>query len=170
MKTIKFLTVLSLIAFTFTSCDEIDELTEITVNADESVDITTTVAENSTDFSQSSTISIDNQDVRDNLDRIESVTVNSLTYQFVSVSGNEDAVISGTLSFGTGSITFDDVNPTSAQGQTFTISDTTAINAFATAIRNGASVTVTLAGTAENAPVTFTVRVSADMTIVVDVV
>lgn len=170
MKTIKFFTILSLFAFAFTSCDEIDELTEVTVNADESVDITTTVPENSTDFSQTATISVDDEDVRDNLDRIESVTINSLTYQFINVSGNEDAVISGTISLAGGSVTFTDVNPTTAQGQTFTISDTTAINAFATAIRNGASVTVTLDGTAENAPVTFTVRISADMTIVVDVI
>jgi len=152
------------------SCDKLDELTEVKVNATESVNINVAVLENETNFSKTETISVDDKDVQENLDRIEKVTVKKLTYQFTNVTGNSDATLSGSITFGGSSLDFVSVNPKTVENQVFTVTETAVVNAFANAIKSGAQVTVVLAGTSDNAPVSATMVITAEMEIVVDVI
>ena len=59
MKKITTFFALSLFAFAFNACDAIDELTEIEVDTTITEDLTITVAEGETTFSESVSISID---------------------------------------------------------------------------------------------------------------
>ncbi|MCK0156027.1 hypothetical protein MWU65_02480 [Cellulophaga sp. F20128] len=168
MKLLKIST-LAFLFLAFYSCDKLDELTEVDVNVTETASLTVAVLQGESSFSESITISVDDEQVQDNLDRIESVTVKNLSYTFKNVTGNADATLSGSMTFGMASISFSDVNPTTIEGQAVAITNTDVLNAFAQAIKNGAEATVVLEGTAQNAPVSVTVELTAELEIVVDV-
>ena len=97
MKTIKTFFFLLTVVVTAISCDAVDELTEIDVDTTITKDLVITVADGKTTFSESASISIDNEQVQDNLDRIEDLQITKLTYKILSVSGTEDVIASGSF-------------------------------------------------------------------------
>ncbi|WP_336092361.1 hypothetical protein [Leeuwenhoekiella sp. CH_XMU1409-2] len=150
-------------------------------DADETIikDLTITVAEGETTFSESVSISIDNEDVQDNLDKIENVQIEKLTYQIISVSGTEDVIASGSFSAASSSFPWfsysdgDTVNLTAAAaaGTVYEIEvDQTFVDAFEADLRNGATATLSASGTVSDAPVTFVVRITADVKVTVDAI
>ena len=84
MKTIKTFFFLLTVVVTAISCDAVDELTEIDVDTTITKDLVITVADGKTTFSESASISIDNEQVQDNLDRIEDLQITKLTYKILN--------------------------------------------------------------------------------------
>ena len=179
MKKITTFFALTFVAFAFNACDAIDELTEIEVDTTITEDLTITVAEGETTFSESVSISIDDEDVQDNLDKIENLQIETLTYQIISVSGTEDVIASGSFSAASSSFPWfsysdgDTVNLTAAAaaGTVYEIEvDQTFVDAFEADLRNGATATLSASGTVSDAPVTFVVRITADVKVTVDAI
>lgn len=170
---------LSLFVFAFNSCDAVDELTEIDVDTTITEDLTITVAEGQTTFSESATISIDDEDVQENLDKIENIEIESLTYEIISVSGSEDVIATGMFSVSSSTFPWfsytdgDSVNLTAAAaaGTVYEIEvNEDVIDAFEADLRSGATATLSASGTVSAAPVTFTVRITADVKVTVDAI
>ncbi len=179
MRTIKTLFALGIIALGFNSCDAVDELTEIDVDTTITKDLVITVAEGETTFSESTTISIDDEDVQDNLDRIEDLQIEKLTYQIVSVSGTENVVASGSFTassstypwFSAGNNTSVNLTTAADAGTVYEIEVNQAlVDAFEADLRGGATATLSASGTVSDAPVTFTVRITADVKVTVDAI
>jgi len=179
MKKIITFFALTLFAFAFNACDAIDELTEIEVDTTITEDLTITVAEGETTFSESVSISIDDEDVQDNLDKIENLQIEKLTYQIISVSGTEDVIASGSFTaasstypwFSTGDSASVNLTTAAADGTVYEIEvNQTFVDAFEADLRSGATATLSASGTVSDAPVTFVVRITADVKVTVDAI
>ena len=179
MKTLKTFFALISFALIFNSCDAVDDLTEIDVDTTITQDLIITVAEGQTTFSQSASISIDDEDVQDNLDKIEDLQITKLTYEVISVSGTENVIASG--SFTASSSTYPwfsaennaSVNLTTAAaaGTIYEIEvSQDLVDAFEADLKSGATATLSASGTVSAAPVTFTIRVTADVKVTVDAI
>ncbi|MDP5044566.1 MAG: hypothetical protein NWQ06_06270 [Leeuwenhoekiella sp.] len=175
MKTIKTFFALFIFAATFTSCDAVDELINIDVDTTITEDIVITVSEGET-FSETTTISIDDQDVRDNLDKLDDLQITKLTYQIVSVSGTENVVATGMFTASSSTYPWfeasdsDSVNLTeaAAAGTIYNIDvNQSLVDAFEADLKSGATATLSASGTVSDAPVTFTVRVTADVKVTI---
>jgi len=165
--TIKLLAVL-LIAFTFNSCDDVTDLADITISTSVTEEIAIQITEDQDQVSNEITLSIDNTDTHDYLDRIQSITIKKLTYKFINFTGNEtcsiDAIISTdntVLDTKTFQIKQDVENET-----IYEISDVEKLNAMATALKNNQQVSFKMEGTVTNSPADFKVEVTAEITIV----
>ncbi|WP_028377262.1 hypothetical protein [Leeuwenhoekiella sp. MAR_2009_132] len=176
MKTIKTFFALFIFAATFTSCDAVDDLVKIDVPTTFTKDLVITVSEGETSFSETAAISIDNDEVQDNLDKIDNIEITKLTYQIVSVSGTENVVATGMFTASSSSYPWfeasdsDSVNLTeaAAAGTIYNIDvNQSLVDAFEADLKSGATATLSASGTVSDAPVTFTVRVTADVKVTI---
>lgn len=171
MKTIKTLGILCLMIIS-ASCDELDELTEFDTSftLSESVLISVEDGEEVQTFSQSVSLDLsEDQDVADNLNAIEEVSIQSLTYSYMDVMGNEEAQIENAQFTVAGtSIEIEDVSPADAQGATFTISDPSALNSIASALQNNPQTTISYTAEVLGAPVSFTLAIDVEVTVTID--
>ena len=116
MNKFKTLSTLCLTLLTLVSCNELDELTEFDVsqnlNATLRVDITEDSGGEPQSWSDSTTIDIsDNAEIQANLDLIESVMINSLTFKILNFEGEENAMVTeASISFGDTTIDVEDIN------------------------------------------------------------
>lgn len=176
MKIQKHAILLFIVLASLYSCDKIDELTEFDVDGNFTTTITVEVAEDPNgepqSFSQSGTINIaQNQDIQDNFNKIESIAINSLTYEITNFSGVEGAVITNaSISFGATTIQVTDINvqQADADNQVFSVNNTQQLNAIAAALKNSPSLTVTISGSVNDTPVNFNVVVKANVTVTID--
>lgn len=178
MKNLKTFFALFILASSLISCDAVDDLTEIEVDTEISEDFTIVVTEGET-FSESLSVSIDDENVQDNLDKIENIEIESLTYQIISVSGTENVTATGEFSIASSSFPWfsysesDFVNLTAAAeaGTVYEIEvDEDVISAFEADLRSGATASILATGTVSASPVTFVVRVKAKVNVVVDAI
>jgi hypothetical protein len=116
MKLIKKINVLLLATITFFSCDKLDELTEFDITEDFSTTLNVTVIEDSNGTAQTwtetSTINLEtNEEIQTNLDVIQGVKINSLTFNVINFTGAEGATATEvSLSFGDTVIAVADIN------------------------------------------------------------
>lgn len=171
MKTIKTLGILFLLSITV-SCDEIDELTEFDTSftLNESITISVPEGEEVQTFSQNISLNLaEDQDVADNLSAIEEVSIQSLTYRYTDVTGNDEAQISNAQFMIAGTtIDVESVNPTEAQGTIFTINDQEVLDAFSNALRNNPEGSIMYTAQVQGAPVSFVVEVELEVTVTID--
>jgi hypothetical protein len=155
------------------SCDELDELTEFDINEGFSGTITVDIpAESPLTWSESVTIDIsENQEISDNLDLIQDVVINSLTYQITNLSGQGTTVTEASFTFNGTSISVSDLDlvAADASGTVFEIQDTSLLNAIGNALENDPSITLGLSGTIDAVPVRFDVVIDLDTTVTIDV-
>lgn len=87
-------------------------------------------------FTQSVSLNLaEDQDVADNLSPIEEVSIQSLTYRYTNVTGNEEAQINNAqFTIAGTTINVASVNPTQAQAAIFTINDQEVLVAFSNAL------------------------------------
>ncbi|MEP5255609.1 MAG: hypothetical protein ABJQ39_11165 [Winogradskyella arenosi] len=177
MKTTAQLTAILLLMVTTFSCDDLDELTEFNVTDDFTTTISVSASEDSEgqpqSITQSATLDISsNQDIQDNIDLIQDITLNSLTYEITNYTGIEDATLTeGSLTFGTESITLENINleQSDIDNTIYTISDVSLLNAIATDLENNTVVSILVSGTVNATPVVFDVIVTFDVTATIDV-
>jgi len=181
------LTLFLLIAITLTSCDEVDKLTKLTIEQDfeTTLDIDTAAskeakpqAKTTEDGSWSQQVTIDlkdNEVVNANLDLIDDIAINGLTYQIVNYDGPDDVAISNTtLNFGGAEIGIEDTNLKTAQNNStiYTIDDTTKLETIANKLKTDQSIIITASGnvTGETTAVTFGIKLNMETTITIDVI
>ena len=170
------ISLLLLVLITSFSCSELDKLTEFNVTEDFSTSVGVSIADNAgleASVNESSTIDIaENEDIKDNLDLIESVTINALTYEISNFSGTDGATITeASISFGDISISVADINLGEADtnNTVFTISDSDKIGNIANVLKSNNQLTVTVTGTISSTPASFDVVVNLDATVKIDV-
>ncbi|MGC1473650.1 MAG: hypothetical protein WA775_13740 [Psychroserpens sp.] len=176
MKFTKNIFILFSILTFITSCDELDELTEIDITQDFSTTVNVVLEEDSegepVSITETSIIDLaSNQDIQDNLDAIEDVQINSITYQINNYVGAEDIVVTNaSLNFDTTVISVADINllESDTNNTVYTISDSAQLNAIAAYLEDNSSITVTLTGTISSTPALFDVIISVDTTVTVD--
>ena len=177
MKITKQLSLLFLVMITAFSCDELDEFTELDITDNFSAAVTISANDESeASFMQSFTIDLaSNQDIQDNIDLLQDISINTLTYEisnFIPGEGAEDANITeASLTLGSTTISVENINlKASDDGDIkYDIEDTSLLNAITNALENDTAVTLLLTGTVDSTPVTFDVVINLDATVTIDV-
>jgi hypothetical protein len=175
MKIVSKISLLLLAAITIFSCGELDELTEFDITQDFSTTVNVDITDDSDgepqSWSQSSTINLaDNDEIQANLDLVQDVNINSLTFKIINFIGVENAIATeATLSFGDTIIDIEDIN---LQDNTtiYSIGTSSELNAIANDLKNTSEVTVTVSGTVTSTPVKFDVVITFDVTTTFDVI
>lgn len=169
----KLIKIFAIIFLTFglISCDEvkdaIDEITEVEFNTTLTESFAMTLESgNEMNVSQSKAISIDNDDTHDYLSKIESVSINSLTYKVTNHSGDDTA--NADVDFFADQTILNShiivIKEVSDAGTVFEITDVAYLNEIATKLKNGSSVLMGMSGTSNSEGITtFTVVVTIDV-------
>ena len=171
------LSVLLLVMITAFSCEDLDELTEFDITEDFTTTYNISVPEDSEgmpqSFSESATIDIaENEEIQDNLDLLQDVTLNSLSYEVANFSGAQDATLTeATLNFGSVSISISNINlqQSDIDNTIYEIADTSLLNAIADALENNIAINASVTGTVSATPVVFDIIINLDVTATVDV-
>lgn len=174
----------TIVAIAFSSCDEVDKLTEFDVkqNFETTLNIKAssqaakqnqTTKDATTVWSQTTTINLDeNAEISKNLDLIERVAISSLKYEIVNYSGDESAKITDTsIDFGGTTVLIEDtvLKTADAADTKFTVSDADQLSAIATKLKTDKSLTITAQGKVNEQPVTFGIKLYINTTVTIDV-
>jgi hypothetical protein len=168
---------LLLLMVTAFSCNDLDELTEFDVTQDFSRTFNVSVPEGAEgepqSINQTSTIDITaNQAIEQNIDLVQDISINSLTYEIINFSGSEDAILSnGVLTFGSSTISVPNINiqQSDLDNTVYIINDTSVLSAIANDLENNSMVDISVTGTVSATPVVFDVLVNVDITATIDV-
>ncbi|MFI1745541.1 hypothetical protein [Thalassobellus sediminis] len=169
--------VLLLIATVF-NCSELDKLTEFDITEDFDTTIEISIPDNdggkAVALSESSSIDISsNEEINKNLDLIQDITINSLTYEVSNFTGAENATITNAiLSIGDISIEVSDINlkQSDDNNTVYNIESPNELKNIATYLRNNSAATITLSGELSATPVTFKIKINIDSTFTIDVI
>lgn len=178
MQSIKINVLLLLIFTTLFSCEKLDELTEIEVNDNFSATIKVNEIEDSNEapanYSVTEIFSIAaNEEIRENFDKIQSVKVNSLAYEFNNYVGVVDGTITNAfINVGDVTISLPNINIDQADidDTVFYIDDEQSLKNIATAVKNSMLITVVFGGTIDETPVKFDIIINVDVTALIDVI
>lgn len=166
MKTKLLYVCLAFIAFT--SCDELDELTEVDFNTTITEEVTINFSDQNTTFSE--TINIDfagNSDIEPYLDRIEGIQITDASYRLSNYVGTANATGTATVT-GAGETFGPFTHDFSADTQSmeeFALTGASKLNALESTLRNTNQLSVSINGAqdpAQNGEVTaiFTFRLT----------
>ncbi len=161
---------------TLSSCDKVDELTTIDISQDFEDTVNVVLTENSEGaaiaFEQSTTIDISsNTRIKENLKLIESVSIESFTYQFSNFDGVDGVMLSdASITVADITIAIDDVaiDTASSAGTIYTLTDASFLEAMAISLKNNPAITATFAATISSSPVTFDITFTIDATVTID--
>ncbi len=165
---------LMLAMITIFSCNKLDELTEFDITQDFTTTVNVDITEDSEgaaqSWSQSSTINLaSNQEIQANLDLVQDVQINSLTFKIINFIGIEDAIATeASLGFGDTVIAVADINLEDST-TIYSVGSSSQLNAIANDLKNAAQITATVSGTVTSTPVKFDVVISLDVTTTIDV-
>jgi hypothetical protein len=174
MKLIKKINVLLLATITFFSCDKLDELTEFDITEDFSTTLNVTVIEDSNGTAQTwtetSTINLEtNEEIQTNLDVIQGVKINSLTFNVINFTGAEGATATEvSLSFGDTVIAVADINLEDSI-TVYSVGSSSELNTIANDLKNTSEITATSIGTVSSTQVRFDLVITLDVTTTIDV-
>ncbi len=177
MKITKKISFLLLVMITAFSCDDLDELTEFDITEGFStsfnIDLPDLGEGLPASISETATIDISSvQEIQNNLDLIQNIAINSLTYEIRDFTGVEGATVTeASLSFNGTSISVSDINLQESDDTdtVYVIEDSTLLNSIANDLKNNPVITATVTGTINATPVKFDVIVNLDITVTVDV-
>lgn len=169
---IKVLAVL-LLFVGYTSCDELDKLTEfdidstlrgaipVEVDGGENVVLNSNVTINIADGGQ---------DIVDNLNKIEKVKINSMTYKVINFMGDNAGVM--TVELFADSVKLDEhtnVTVFNEVGVEYAIDDTSTLNSIAGKLKNGFDVVFAVTGTSTSeGGMFFDIEITLDIDVTVD--
>ena len=174
MKKLTKISTLFIVMTILFSCDKFDELTEFNITQDFNTTVNVNVIEDSEgatqSWSQSSTINLaSNNQIQENLDLVQDVRINSLTFKIVDFTGVEGAIATeASLSFGDTIIEVADIE-LDDNTSIYTIGSSSELNAIANDLKNNVEITTTASGTVTSTPVNFDVFISLDVTTTIDV-
>lgn len=178
MKISPKITYLLLIIVIIFSCDKVDELTDFDVTGDFETTVTVDITEDSQgaaiSFEESKTIDIASDDrIQENLDLIEKVSIESLTYKFANYNLPEVITISD-ASISAAGMTIDiedvDIAAAASAGTVYTVTNTSFLQAIESSLENQPEVTLTFEATISSSPVAFDLIVTLDTTVTIDAI
>ncbi|GGZ77485.1 hypothetical protein [Algibacter mikhailovii] len=171
-------TLLIILLLNVLSCDEIDKLTEFDVrdNFESVFRISESANSEGQPVSITETVTVDistNQEIADNLNLIQSIAIESITFKIENFSGNDNITLSNaSIAFNNEIITLEDINLSSAEGSgtVYNIGTASNYNTIANILKNDPSVTAKISGTISEIPVSFDLRLKVDLKVVIDVI
>ena len=169
---------LVLLVTLFSSCDEIDELTELRLTEDFSTTVTVNLPDDSMGLPQSisetTTISLtDSPEIEEYLNLIQDVTINSLTYEIDNYSVIENGTITeASVTFNGESIAVSDINlqDSDSNNIVYEIENTDLLTAIGNALENNNEISIGITGTVNGTPVQFDIIITLETTVTVDLV
>jgi len=175
MKIASKISLLLLTVITTFSCGELDELTEFDITQDFDTTINVDITDDSEgqpqSWSQSSTINLaDNEQVQANLDLVQDVNINSLTFTIINFVGVENTMATEvSLSFGETVISLEDID---LQDNTtiYSLGTSSELNTIANDLKDTSEITATINGTVTSTPVKFDVVITLDVTTTFDII
>ena len=173
MKTfIRFLVVM-LLMVSYTSCDKLDELTEVDFNTtlNEQLIVTIPAGEDQA-LNETMLINIDNSDTGDYLDLLQDVTITSFTYQLINFTGDVNGTIVGNFEVDGIQLLNHDmvVKQTVDAGTVFEITDVSQLNTIASKLKAGNNIFVGIVGESScDEAMNFTIAISIDLAITADI-
>jgi len=165
--TIKFLKVLLVVGFTFTSCDDIEDLADIDFSTSIKATIPVQVNQGQTTLDESVVLSLDNNDTHDYLSKIKDVKIKKLTYRIINFTG--DSYGSVDVEFYADNIALDlnefMVKDAFTTGTIFEVTDVAKLNEMASLLKKNKKVTVGIKGDCEamEEAMNFKVEVTATL-------
>ena len=169
MKKIISLMLFLLAGYSLNSCGA-EDLLDVTIPTTISVDIPVNIRQGTDNFSETVTLSIDNSDTHDYLNKIKEVKIESLSYKFVSFSGDPDGSVSATLVIGNEMVGQNNsvIKTEADNGTNFPVDNLDQLNKIANSLKNGHSVLAKFSGTSQcpNGPMSFRVRVTMRVKII----
>lgn len=167
--TINFLTALVLVFFTFTSCEEAEDL----LNTDFSTTITgsipVSINQGQDTFNDNIVFSIDNNDTHDYLSNINDVKITKLTYKITNFVGDASGSINGNLLADTIILDTNSFNVKDAFNAVtiFEITDVDTLNSMANLLKNNHEVILRITGESIslNDSMNFKIEITAELDI-----
>jgi hypothetical protein len=167
--TIKFLAII-LLAFTFQSCDDVEDLADVNFNTSINEKITIHIDQNQENINESIPLDIDNTDTHDYLNHIKNVSITKFTYKIIDFIGDEEGTIDFTFFVDGVSLSQESfiVKQVNDNQFVFEITDISKLNTIASALKNNHQITASVSGTstAINDSMDFKVDISINLSIV----
>jgi len=168
--------VLILTALSFTACDEADELTQFDITEDFSTSFNINIPQDSegqpASIEEFAGIDITaNPQIEENFNLIESVSINSITYEISTFSGVEGATIteaSLTLNGETISIANIDLKASDDADTVYELENAIVFNSLSQMLLNSSEISAGISGTVSGTPVQFDVILNFDITVTID--
>ncbi len=156
--------------FSFTSCDEIDKLTEYDFNTTLNESFFVTVPNGDID-DQNMVVNISNSDIEAKyLKVLQDVDITSFTYRLVGFYGDNEGTILGSFVADGQSLVTHDMVVSQVINNVFEVTDVSDLNTIASKLKSGQDVRFGLTGTAICDPeMTFTVEMTIGLAITADV-
>ncbi|MCA0151859.1 hypothetical protein [Winogradskyella vincentii] len=149
MKTFIRITMALLLMISFTSCDELDELTEVDFDTtlNENLNVSVPVGDNLA-LNETMVVNMINDDTEDYMDLLESVRITSFTYQLINFTGDAEGTIVGTFEADGVTLLNHDmvVKDEVDAGTVFEVTDVSLLNSIASKLKNGNNVFIGIAG------------------------
>ncbi len=157
----------------YTSCDKLDELTEVDFNTtlNEQLIVTIPAGEDQA-LNETMLINIDNSDTGDYLDLLQDVTITSFTYQLINFTGDVNGTIVGNFEVDGIQLLNHDmvVKQTVDAGTVFEITDVSQLNTIASKLKAGNNIFVGIVGESScDEAMNFTIAISIDLAITADI-
>jgi hypothetical protein len=171
----KFLIFL-LITFSFSSCDQAEELLNLTKDFDDTIVETIAInidktSGNRATFSSSTILSIDDPALQPYINKIKSVEIKSLSYKIINFSGDANGDVNGeflidNIVYLTNAFV---VKTEADKGTIFKITEVAALNEIAKQLKANKKLTAKYGGDAlcDNDEMEFLVEITADVKIIV---
>ena len=174
MKIISKISVLLLTMIAVISCDKLEELADLDITQGFTTTINVSISEGSPEtLNEVATFDLASDYlIKEKLDLIKDVNINSLTFKIDNFIGAEGATVSeATMSFGDTTITLNDINLEESDNNStiYSVGDTTQLNAIADELQEATLITVTLSGTVDSTPANFDIVLTLDTTVTVNV-
>ena len=143
----------SIFSFVLFSCDDLEELADVTFDTTLSERIVVHVdqtAGTASDFNQTIVLNLDNADTNQYLDQINDLSVNSLSYKVIDFTGDPAGTIDAEFLVNDVSLLTNSfvVKTQADAGTTYEVDNVAQLNQIATALKNGLQVTAKYDGTA----------------------
>lgn len=168
---IRFLVVVLLVV-SYTSCDEIDKLTEVDFNTTLNEQLVVTIAAGENLINDTKSINMVNSDTEEYLNVIQSVKITSFTYQLINFSGDDSGTLTGDF-VADGVILLSHDNMVVKQavdaGTEFVVTNTTLLNTIASKLKAGNSVLFGLDGQSNGDGMNFTIKITIKLAVTADV-
>jgi len=157
----------------YTSCDEIDKLTEVDFNTtlNEQLDVMIPAGEDLA-LNRTMLINMVNSDTEDYLDVLQSLRITSFTYQLTNFTGDFSGTITGSFAADGVELLNHDmvVKQTVDAGTVFEVTNTTLLNSIASKLKAGNDISIGLVGESNcTEAMSLTIKITIALAVTADV-